>query len=129
MAQFLRTGAVSAVTSSPAALFALLWEALVSLLGTAATAALLRRAARRAMARAPELGELIIVREDLDYRYTLPPAWGHAAAGETQHGFRHLMAELVPLLVELTGPVVLCHLAQIPELRERGFVPAREEKS
>ena len=48
---------------------------------------------------------------------------------ETQQGLRQLMAELVPLLVELTGPVVLCHLAQIPELRERGLVPAREERS
>ncbi len=117
------------MSSSPTALFKLLWEALVDLLGTAATAALLRRAARRAMARAPELGELLIVREDLDYRYTLPPAWGDPAAAETQHGLRQLMVELVPLLVELTGPVVLCHLAQIPELRERGFVPARQEKS
>jgi hypothetical protein len=117
------------VTSSPTALFTLLWEALVDLLGSAATAALLRRAARRAMARAPELGELVIVREDLDYRYTLPHAWGDAATGETQHGLRHLMAELVPLLVELTGHVVLGHLAQIPELRECGFVPTREERS
>jgi hypothetical protein len=117
------------VTSSPAALFTQVWGALVDLLGSAATAALLRRAARRAVARAPELGELIIVRVDLDYHYTLPRAWADAAAGEAQHGLRHLMAELVPLLVELTGPVVLCHLAQIPELRERGVVPAREERS
>jgi hypothetical protein len=120
---------MSPVSSSPTALFTLVWDALVDLLGSAATAALLRRAARRAMARAPELGELIIVREDLDYRYTLPHAWSNAEAEETQHGFRQLMVELVPLLVELTGPVVLCHLAQIPELKERGFVPAREERS
>ncbi len=125
----MRTGGMSPVSSSPTALFKLLWEALVDLLGSAATAALLRRASRRAMAQAPELGELIIVREDLDYRYKLPHAWGDAAAEETPHGLRQLMLELVPLLIELTGPVVLCHLAQIPELRERGLVPAREERS
>jgi hypothetical protein len=93
-----------------AALFTLLWDTLAALLGTSATAALLRRAARGAEGRCPELATLSIVREDLDYRYTVP-----AAIGAT--GLRELVKELRPLLFEMTGGVVIGHLEQAPGLR------------
>jgi hypothetical protein len=112
---------------SSAALFTVLWDALADLLGTAAAAALLRRAARRAAPRNPELAELAIVRERLQYRYTLPSAWNDGPTDKWR-ALRHLVGELVPLLVELTGPVVVRHLAQIPQLRERGIVPPQEER-
>jgi hypothetical protein len=110
---------------SSAALFVLLWNGLADLLGTAATATLLRRAAKRAAAREPALAELTIVRESLEYRYTLPSTWkdGRGAEGP----MRALVRELLPLLVELTGPIVVRHLAQIPELREGGIVSPPEE--
>jgi hypothetical protein len=117
---------------SAAALFKLLWEGLADVLGTAATAVLVRRAARRAAARNPELAELAISREKLEYRFTLPRAWTEradaAAAIATADALalRELVGELRPLLVELTGPVVVRRLAQIPELRARGIVPADE---
>jgi hypothetical protein len=119
---------------SAAALFALLWEGLADVLGTAATAVLVRRAARRAAARNPELAELAISREKLDYRFTLPRAWTEraeaaaVAAAADEAALRELVGELRPLLVELTGPVVVRRLAQIPALRERGIVPADEEQ-
>src|SRR5260221_10055887 len=72
---------------SSAALFALLWDGLADLLGTAASATLLRRAAQRAAPRDPELAELEIVRENLEYRYTLPSAWSDPAEG-TQRALR-----------------------------------------
>ena len=109
-----------------AALFTLLWDALADLLGTAATATLLRRAARRAALRDPELTEIAIVRENLEYRYTLPSAWDDWTGG-TQRALLRLVGELLPLLVELTGPLVVNHLAQIPALRERGIIPPQEE--
>jgi hypothetical protein len=118
-----------------AALFTLLWEGLADVLGTAATAVLVRRAARRAASRSPELAELAISRENLEYRFTLPRAWTEradaaaAAAAADAHALRELVGELRPLLVELTGPVVVGRLARIPELRERGIIPADEGPS
>jgi hypothetical protein len=64
---------------SAAALFTLLWEELADVLGTAATAVLVRRAARRAAHRRPELAELAISRENLEYRFILPRAWTERA--------------------------------------------------
>jgi hypothetical protein len=121
-----RSPAHARAEPSSADLFTMLWDALADLLGTAAAATLLRRAARRAEPRNPELGELAIVREKLEYRYTVPPTWKDRTGG-TQRALHHLVDELLPLLVELTGPVVVRHLAQIPELRERGLVPPQEE--
>jgi nucleotide-binding universal stress UspA family protein len=127
-----RSGSHANSGLSSAALFALLWDALADLLGTAAAATLLRRAARRAGSRDPELATIAIVRENLEYRYTLPPAWNDwtkrlssETAHDTQAALQHLVAELLPLLVELTGPIVVRHLAQIPELR--GIIPVQEE--
>lgn len=121
------TGGAASAELSVAALFTLLWEALVDVLGTAATATLLRRAARRAAPRYPELTELAIAREKLEYRYTLPPAWAGGAEG-TPLALSELVAELRPLLVELTGPVVVRRLERIPELRERGVISPQEEQ-
>lgn len=112
---------------SSAALFALLWEGLADLLGSAAAATLLRRSARRAAPFDPELAELTIVRENLQYRYTLPSAWSNES-GAAPHALRRLAAELRPLLVELTGSLVIRHLAQIPELRAHGIIPGQEEE-
>jgi hypothetical protein len=121
-----RNGGHARVELSSAALFALLWKALADLLGSAAAATLLRRAARRAMTRSSELAELAIVRENLEYRYALPPAWS-GWTGSRLRALRHLVGELLPLLEELTGSLVVNHLAQIPELREWGIVPPQEE--
>jgi len=118
-------GRVSTELSS-AALFTLLWDALADLLGTAAAATLVRRAARRAAPRDPELTQVAIVRENLEYRYTLPPAWDDWTGG-TQRALQHLVEELLQPLVELTGPLEVNHLAQIPALRERGIIPPQEE--
>src|SRR5258708_26134687 len=66
---------------SVSALFTILWDALADLLGTAATAALLKRAARRAAVRSPELDEVVIQRQGLAYRYTCPARWAATSAG------------------------------------------------
>jgi hypothetical protein len=112
---------------SGAGLFTLLWESLADVLGTAATATLLRRAARRATPRSPELAELAITRDNLDYRYTVPSAWKEREDG-TLLALRELVGELRPLLVEMTGQVVVRHLEKIPELRERGILSPQEEQ-
>ena len=107
-----------------AALFAIAWDALAGVLGTAAVAAIVRRAASGAAAQSPELVDLVIVREDLEYRYTLPPAWSQKAEPVA---LRVLVVEIGRLLVELTGTVVVRRLEQIPELRAHGLVWRAEE--
>jgi len=109
-----------------AALFTIVWDALAEVLGTAAVAAIVRRAVGRATAECPELVELVVVREDLQYRYTLPQAWSQKAE-RGPLALRVLVAEICRLLVELTGTVVIRRLEQIPELRARGLGWRTEE--
>lgn len=111
------SGDATATERSAAILFKILWEALADVLGTAAAATLLRRATRRAAPRCPELAELGIERENLEYRYTLPSAWKDPAEG-TPPALRELVTELRPILIEMTGQVVIRHLEQFLELRE-----------
>ena len=101
---------------SAAALFTILWESLADVLGPAAAATLLKRAARRAATRNPELAGLTIQREGLLYGYTLPRAWNDKSEG-TPPALRELVTELRPILVEMTGQVVIRHLERSMELR------------
>lgn len=118
-------GDVAARTGdSDADLFGLLWESLADVLGTAATATLLRRAARRALPTSPALVELTIARDDLEYRYKLPLAWNARGIGAPL-ALRALVGELWPLLVEMTGQVVVRHLEKIPGLRPLGISPPK----
>jgi len=94
----------------------MLWDALADLLGTAATAAIVGRAARRALPRSPELGELRIARVDREYGYVLPGSFERTEGPPP--ALRNLLDEIRPLLVELTGQVALRHLQRVPELRE-----------
>ncbi|HUE67522.1 MAG TPA: hypothetical protein VMP38_05015 [Candidatus Acidoferrum sp.] len=115
-----------------AALFAIVWDAIAEVLGTGATAAIVRRAAARAAPDSPELMNVVVLREKLDYRYTLPLAWSHTSRTippeeRTPIAFRALIAEIGRLLVELTGTVFIGRLEQIPELSARGLVWRTEE--
>jgi nucleotide-binding universal stress UspA family protein len=83
-----------------------LWENLADLLGTAATATLLRRAIRRASADHAELPS-VIVNSAIAYTYELPDTWREANRPEPLNALRALARELGPLLVQLTGPVVV----------------------
>jgi hypothetical protein len=115
-----------------AALFAIVWDAIAEVLGTGATAAIVRRAAGRAAGDNPELIDVVVRREKLEYRYMLPPAWSHTSRAispeeRTPMAFRALIAEIGRLLVELTGTVFIGRLEQIPELSGRGLVWRAEE--
>jgi hypothetical protein len=108
-------------------LFAVLWSELVAVLGTAAAATLVRRAAKRGATRSSELQSLRVVREGWEYQYTLPAGWADRKGADIP-AFRELViAELVPLLREFTGEIVLRRLGRVPALTELGF-PVSEEK-
>src|SRR5512145_1719636 len=98
--------------------FDVLWTELVRMLGTTATATLVRRAAKRAAERAPDLEGLQILREGWEYRYILPAEWRGAKAAAVPAFLELVYSELVPLLREFTGPILLRHLARLPALTE-----------
>ena len=115
-----------------AALFAIVWDAVAEGLGTAATAAIVRRAAGRAATDNPELIDVVVRREKFEYRYTLPHAWSQTARVTTPEqrmpiALHALIAEIGRLLVELTGTVFIGRLEQIPALRARGLLWRAEE--
>ena len=102
--------------------FDALWAALADVIGPTATAALMQRSVKRASASEPELQHLLISREQFTYKYSLPASWGDAEAG-ARPALRQVVRELVPLLAELTGPVVVRRLREDPLLRRCGVIP------
>jgi hypothetical protein len=102
--------------------FDALWAALADVIGPTATAALVQRSVKRAAASEPELQHLLISREQFIYKYSLPASWGDAEA-DARPALRQVVRELVPLLAELTGPVVVRRLRQDPLLRRCGVIP------
>lgn len=110
------SGGDASAEASGTAVFRTLWDELVDVLGTAASAAILGRAARRALPRSAELGKLAIVRLDQEYGYVVPRSFDRTLGPRVP--LRDLLDELRPLLVELTGRVVLRRLERVPELRE-----------
>ncbi len=106
---------------SAAELFDLLWESLADVLGTAASATLLRRAIKQAVSRTSWSEPVIVTRSGLDYEYRVPETWTQACSEEALGALRAVAAELRVLLVELTGPVVVRRLARLAPLRERGI--------
>ena len=105
-----------AASCTAAMLFGVVWESLSDIIGTAATATLLHRSARRAVGRSPDLDGLSISRDGFVYAYRLPTVWNEARP-EPIAALRELLRELSPLLVELTGAVILRRLAALPDLR------------
>lgn len=114
------TGDDAAASLSGTVLFGILWDELVDLLGSAATASLLRRALQRALARRSELSGLTIDLLDGEYGFVLPPAF--ATGRGPPAALCELLDELRPLLVELLGGVAVRHLDRNPALQ--GWPPA-----
>lgn len=99
-----------------AVVFDALWSELVLLLGTAAASTLVRRAARRACARSAELCEVRVERDGWRYTYTLPAGWATRPPAEVPAFAELVSVELVPLLQEFTGQIVLRRLQRVPAL-------------
>ena len=102
-------------SSTPSEIFDVLWATLVELLGSPATATLLRRSARRQLGDFPELVELAITRQDFEYTYVVPADWKHANE-RSNAALQALVEDLCCLLLELTGPVVLRRLKTSSQL-------------
>jgi len=107
---------VAAATLAGSAVFRILWDVLIDILGSAATATILSRAARRAQTRSPELTGLTITREGSEFRFVLPPSFdlGDALPASLQP----FLDELRALLLEQTGRVVLRRFDGVSELKK-----------
>jgi hypothetical protein len=114
--------------TSAAEVFDVLWESLADVLGTAATATLLRRALRQAAARPSWSEPVIVERNGLDYEYRLPETWKRPGNEEAIGALRAVAAELRVLLVELTGPVVVRRLSRLAPLLKLGIDFSEESK-
>src|SRR6266853_929369 len=106
-------------SGTPSEIFDVLWTALVEILGSPATATLLRRSARRRLGDFPELVELAITRQGFEYTYAVPADWKHANE-RSNAALQALVQDLCSLLLELTGPVVLHRLKALPQLAKCG---------
>src|SRR6266481_3785516 len=102
-------------SGTPSEIFDVLWGTLVELLGSPATATLLRRSARRRLGDFPELVELAITRQGFEYTYAVPADWKHANE-RSNAALQALVQDLCCLLLELTGPVVLHRLKTSSQL-------------
>ena len=107
--------------SSAAELFDLLWESLADVLGTAATATLLRRAIKRASSETSWPEPVIVARTGPDYEYRLPETWRQPGNEEALSALRAMATELRGLLIELTGPVVVSRLGRLDSFRKLGI--------
>jgi hypothetical protein len=114
--------------ASAAELFGLLWETVADVLGTAATATLLRRSIKQVAARTAWSEPVIVGRNGLDYTYRLPETWKDPANDAAIDMFRTVAAELRVLLIELTGPVVVTRLGQLAPLRKWGIDFSNESR-
>ena len=107
--------------ASAAELFDLLWESLADVLGTAATATLLRRAIKAAASKTSWSEPLSVTRNGLEYEYRLPETWKQPGNEEAVGALRVVAAELRVLLVELTGAVVVARLGRLAAFRKSGI--------
>lgn len=108
--------------STASDLFAALWGGMTDMLGPTATAVLLRRSVNRVAARHPGVRDMAIVRRDFEYTYALPPSWT-TGTPESLAAFRDIVRELWPLLQQLTGPVVVRRLQDVPLLARNDAIP------
>jgi len=107
--------------TSAAELFDLLWESLVDVLGTAATAIILRRAIQQAALHSACPERVIVARVGLEYEYRVPETWKQPGNDEAVDALRVVAASLRVLLVELTGPVVVNRLGRLAPFRKWGI--------
>jgi hypothetical protein len=107
--------------NAAADLFALLWESLADLLGTAATATLVRRAIKQVSSRDAWPEPIVVARHGPDYAYRLPETWRQPGNEEAFNALRMVAMELRRILIELTGPVVVRRLARLASFRKLGI--------
>jgi hypothetical protein len=104
-------------------LFDALWTALTDVIGPTAAATLLQESIRRARPSHPGVADIAIVQRQFEYTYTVPSAWKTTDAAPRK-SFQAIVEELWPLLMGLTGTLVVRRLGAVPQLVECGVIPS-----
>jgi hypothetical protein len=107
-------------------LFDLIWNGLVEVLGTAAAAVLVRRAAKHVASCTPDLPTIIVNRKAVTYEYEVPAVWRRPGDPRASASLQALAEALGVLLEELTGVVVIRRLERIDALRDAQISFRRE---
>lgn len=94
-------------SSTPSTILTEVWESMAEILGTAATATLIRRAAERGAGKMPNLTNLEISRDNLVRYYKVPESWRAPDQAQAVLEVSTLLDELRPLLARLTGQIVV----------------------
>jgi predicted nucleic acid-binding Zn ribbon protein len=89
---------------------------IAEVIGSAATATVLRRSAQRAAAAGANVEGVRFERKSFEYHYVLPEEWS-TPSPDAMKALRALVRELDVLLRELTGAVLVRRLHANPELR------------
>jgi len=98
-------------------LFDLIWNDLVEVLGTAAAAVLVRRAAKHMAGCTPDLPTILVNRKTVTYEYEVPAVWRRPGDPRALMSLQALALQLGVLLAELTGHVVIRRLERIEALQ------------
>lgn len=106
-------------------LFECVWNGMSDVLGTAATATLMRRSVKRAAVGGRPAGDVHIERQGFEYSYDLPDTWAQDNP-EYVEAVREILHELAPLLRELTGAIMIRHLNSLPCLQGSGILMEHE---
>ena len=75
----------------------------------------------------PDLPSVVVNRDTVTYEYDVPAIWRRPGDARALHSLQTLLRELVLLLRELTGPVVIRRLERIAPLREAGLSFGEEQ--
>jgi len=105
-----------AASATPSRLFGILWGMIAEVIGSAATATVLRRSARRAAAAGANVEGLAFERTSFEYSYVLPDDW-RTSSPEAMNALRAVARELLVILRELTGAVLVRRLYANPDLK------------
>jgi hypothetical protein len=109
-------------------LFDALWTALTDVIGPTAAATLLHESIKRARAAHPGVDDVAIVQRHFEYTYTVPAAWNTTDAAPRKR-FQAIVEELWPLLMGLTGTLVVRRLSAVPQLVECGVIPSAAKRN
>ena len=97
--------------ASAAELFERLYSGVADIIGSPATATLMRRALRNAAAGNHALNDVVLLPKTLGFQYSPPDRWDKVGDEQGLRDVRALYRALRALLVEMTGPVVIHRLS------------------
>lgn len=93
-----------------------LWTAVAEVIGSAATAVLIRRAIKRAARQYPSLDDLTVELQEFLYQLRIPEHWDAPPDAETAEAIRALIAAFTEIARQLSGEILIRHISRLAVL-------------